>query len=135
MLRQAQQPLGAMTVDARSEARAAQHRLLEARARMEYLRDVVIPRRERILGLTQLEYNAMLRGVYQLIDARTSLDRARREEVIATRDYWVAHTELQTALSRVGRFSIRREPAEARRPHLAAPVSDRETRTNEDQEE
>lgn len=134
MLRQAQQRLGAMTVAARSEARAAQERLLEARSRMEYLREVVIPRRERILRLTQLEYNAMLRGVFQLIDARKNLDSARREEVIATRDYWVARTELQIALSGVGRFSIRPEMTEPRRIDFAAPMSQQETKANENEE-
>jgi len=133
MLRQAQQRFGAMTVAARSEARAAQERLLEARSRMDYLRDVVIPRRERILRLTQLEYNAMLRGVFQLIDARKNLDGARREEVIATRDYWVARTELQTALLGVGRFSIRPEAVETRRLDFAAPMSQQETKTNENE--
>jgi cobalt-zinc-cadmium efflux system outer membrane protein len=133
MLRQAQQRFGAMNVAARSEARAAQERLLEARSRMDYLRDVVIPRRERILRLTQLEYNAMLRGVFQLIDARKNLDSARREEVIATRDYWVARTELQTALSGVGRFSIRPEAVETRRLDFAAPMSQQETKTNENE--
>ncbi|HVR70735.1 MAG TPA: TolC family protein [Vicinamibacteria bacterium] len=133
MLRQAQQRFGAMNVAARSEARAAQERLLEARSRMDYLRDVVIPRRERILRLTQLEYNAMLRGVFQLIDARKNLDGARREEVIATRDYWVARTELQTALSGVGRFSIRPEAVETRRLDFAAPLSQQETKTNENE--
>jgi outer membrane protein, heavy metal efflux system len=107
MLRQAQQRLAAMTVAARSEARSAQERLLEARSRMTYLRDVVIPRRDRILKLTQLEYNAMLRGVFQLIEARQNLANAQREEVIATRDYWVARTELETVLLGVGRFPIR----------------------------
>jgi cobalt-zinc-cadmium efflux system outer membrane protein len=134
MLRQAQQRLGAMTVAARSEARAAHERLLEARSRMSYLREVVIPRRERILRLTQLEYNAMLRGVFQLIDARKNLDSARREEVIATRDYWAARTELQTALSGVGRFSIRPEMTEARRLDFAAPMSQQETKANENEE-
>ena len=106
MLRQAQQRLAAMTVTARSEARAAQERLLEARSRVAYLREVVIPRRERILNLTQLEYNAMLRGVFQLIEARQNLARAQREEVMGTRDYWVARTELETALTGVARFSV-----------------------------
>jgi cobalt-zinc-cadmium efflux system outer membrane protein len=133
MLRQAQQRLGAMTVAARSEARAAQERLLEARSRMDYLREVVLPRRERILSLSQLEYNAMLRGVFQLIDARKNLDSARREEVIATRDYWVARTELQTALSGVGRFAIRPEASEARRLDFAAPMSQQETKANENE--
>jgi cobalt-zinc-cadmium efflux system outer membrane protein len=106
-LRQAQQRLAAMTVAARSEARAAQERLVEARARMLYLRDVVIPRRDRILKLTQLEYNAMHRGVFQLIEARQGLASAQRDEVLATRDYWRAHTELETAILGVGRFSVR----------------------------
>jgi cobalt-zinc-cadmium efflux system outer membrane protein len=133
MLRQAQQRLAAMTVAARSEARAAHERLLEARSRMSYFRDVVIPRRERILRLTQLEYNAMLRGVFQLIDARKNLDTARRDEVIATRDYWVARTELDTALSGVGRFSIRPETTEVRRLDFAVPMSQQETKANENE--
>lgn len=130
MLRQAQQRLAAMTVAARSEARAAHERLLEARSRMSYLREVVIPRRERILSLTQLEYNAMLRGVFQLLDARKNLDSARREEIVATRDYWVARTELESAMLGVGRFSIRPETPEPRRLDFAAPMSQQETKTS-----
>ena len=49
----------------------------------------------------------MLRGVFQLIEARQNLANAQREEVVATRDYWVARTELETVLLGVGRFSIR----------------------------
>jgi outer membrane protein, heavy metal efflux system len=132
MLRQAQQRLAAMTVNARSEARAAHERLIEARARMSYVREVVIPRRERILSLTQLEYNAMLRGVFHLLDARKNLDTARREEIVATRDYWVARTELESAMLGVGRFSIRPEPQpEPRRLDFAAPMSQEESKTNE----
>ena len=89
---------------------------------MDYLREVVIPRRERILRLTQLEYNAMLRGVFQLIEARQNLASAQREEILATRDYWVARTELDTALLGVGGFSIRREGSERRRLDLFAPA-------------
>src|SRR5262249_32390884 len=114
-LRQAQQRVAAMTVTARSEARAALERLLEARPRMTYTREVVIPRRERILRLTQLEYNAMLRGVFHLIDARKELAAAERDEVSATRDYWVARTELDIAVSGVGGFSIRDEGEETAR--------------------
>ena len=133
MLRQAQQRLGAMRVNARSEARAAHERLVEARSRMSYLREVVIPRRERILSLTQLEYNAMLRGVFQLLDARKSLDSARREEVIATRDYWVARTELQSAMLGVGQFSIRPDAPQPRRLDVGLPMSQQATKTNEDE--
>ncbi len=123
MLRQAQQRLAALTVTARSEARAARERLLEARSRMAYLRDVVVPRRTRILSLTQLEYNAMLRGVFQLIAARQNLATAQREEIIATRDYWAARTELDTAVFGVSGFSVRGEDREPRRLHEFAPMS------------
>lgn len=130
MLRQAEQRLAATTVTARSEARAAQERLLEARSRVAYLREVVIPRRERILHLTQLEYYAMLRGVFQLIEARQELARAQQEEVMATRDYWVARTELEVALTGVGRFSVRPDMPEGRRPELSPSSSGQQTRAH-----
>ncbi len=104
-LRMAEQRLHALTVNARSEARAARERLLEARARADYLRTVIVPRRQRILYLTQLEYNAMLRGAFDLIRARQGLSDALREQVLATRDYWLAHTELEAAMSGVLGFS------------------------------
>ena len=111
LLRQAQQRLVAATVGARAEARAALERHREARARLAYLREVVIPRRERILRLSQLEYNAMLRGVFQLIEARQQLAEARRDEVLAARDHWVARTDLDLALLGVSGFSVRKEGA------------------------
>jgi cobalt-zinc-cadmium efflux system outer membrane protein len=112
LLRQAQQRLAAMKVTARSEARSAHERLTEALARLTYTRDVVIPRRDRILKLTQLEYNAMLRSVFQILEARQSLAQAKRDEIVAVRDYWVARTELETALLGVSRFSVRPEGLE-----------------------
>jgi outer membrane protein, heavy metal efflux system len=132
MMRQAQQRLAALTATARSEARAARERLLEARARAAYLREVVIPRRDRILKLTQLEYNAMLRGVFQLIEARQNLASAQREEILATRDYWVARTELESALLGVSQFSVRREaPEKTMRPELFPPLT-LPSKTNEE---
>lgn len=133
MLRQAQQRLVATMVAARSEARAALERHREAKARMDYLRDVVIPRRERIVRLTQLQYNQMVSGVYQLLEARQNLSGAQREEVLAVRDYWVARTELDTALLGVGGFSVRRNGEERRRLDLFAPPSQQETKANEDE--
>jgi cobalt-zinc-cadmium efflux system outer membrane protein len=111
VLRQAQQRLLAATVEARAEARAALERHREAKARLDYLREVVIPRRERILRLTRLEYNAMLRGVFQLIEARQDLATAWQEEIRAARDYWVARTELDLALLGVSGFSVRGQEA------------------------
>lgn len=114
-LRMAEQRLYALTVNARSQARAARERLLEARARTDYLRNVVVPRRQRILSLTQLEYNSMQRGVFDLIRARQELSDALREQVLAIRDYWLARTELGAAMS--GVLPPAAEPSESmRRP-------------------
>jgi cobalt-zinc-cadmium efflux system outer membrane protein len=131
MLRQAQQRLAALTSSARSEARAARERLAEARSRALYIRDVVVPRRDRILKLTQLEYNAMLRGVFQLIEARQDLATAQREEALATRDYWIARTELDAALLGVSGFTVRRDAAEKPQPQLFPAMAPRESRENE----
>jgi cobalt-zinc-cadmium efflux system outer membrane protein len=106
-LRMVEQRLYALTATAHSEARAARERLLEARARADYLRTVVVPRRQRILSLTQLEYNTMLRGAFDVIRARQELAGAQREQVLAVRDYWLARTDLETAMSGVTGFSVR----------------------------
>ncbi|HJX30208.1 MAG TPA: hypothetical protein VJ885_20075, partial [Thermoanaerobaculia bacterium] len=83
-----------------------------------YLRTVVVPRRQRILSLTQLEYNAMLRGVYDLIRARQGLSDALREQVLAVRDYWLARTELDAVASGVLGFSARSERSQLPRMDL-----------------
>ena len=112
-IRQAEQRVFALDLAGRSAVRAAAERLGEARARAEYLRDVVVPRRQRILSLVQLENNAMLRGVFELIRARQDYDQAGREQVLALRDYWIARTELEATLSGVRGFSVRPETATA----------------------
>lgn len=109
LARQIEQRLHALTAAARSEARTARERLFEARARAEYVAEVVVPRRQRILHLTQLEYNAMLRGPYDLVRARQGLAAAERERVTAILDYWLAKTELDLALAGVTGLSVRAE--------------------------
>lgn len=131
VFREAQQRLAALTINARSEARAASERLVEAKSRMTYLRDVVIPRRTRILLLTQQEYNAMVRGVFQLIQARRDLTEAERGQILAVRDYWVARTDLETALLGTARFSVRNERPLMQRIELFRPMSQQQTKTNE----
>jgi outer membrane protein, heavy metal efflux system len=131
LLRQAQQRFAALTVNARSEVRAARERLVEARARVEYMRDVMLPRRVRILALTQLEYNAMLRGVFQLIQARQNVAIAERELVIGQRDYWIARSDLDTALAGVARFSVRPEMPRLMQLDLFRPATQFQAKTNE----
>jgi len=122
-LRAAEQRLYALTSTARAEARGARERLLEARARADYLRDVMVPRRQRILYLTQLEYNTMLRGVFDLIRARQGLSDTLREQVMAVRDYWLARTDLDAAMAGVTGFSVRPERPQMPRMNLFEPSS------------
>ena len=130
MIRLAEQRLHALAVAARSEARAARERLVEARARAEYLATVVVPRRQRILYLTQLEYNAMLRGVFDLIRARQGLAEAERERVFALRDYWLARTEMDLALSGVTGFTVRPERPRLDRLELVESARQQESKEN-----
>ena len=131
ILRAAQQRLAATEVTARSEARVARERLLEARARAEYVRDVILPRRRRILYLMQLEYNAMIRGVFQLIQARQSLTNAEMQLIEAQRDYWIARTELETALTGVAGFSARPERPRPPRRLSITPAPQQVSKENE----
>jgi cobalt-zinc-cadmium efflux system outer membrane protein len=60
----ARHTLNALLAESSSELRAARATVEEARARVEYYRDVVVPRRQRIVELTKLEHNAMLLGPF-----------------------------------------------------------------------
>ncbi|MEP7119988.1 MAG: TolC family protein [Byssovorax sp.] len=96
-LRQRQERLAALAIDARSEVREARGRVLATRAIAAHYRVVVIPLRERIVALSQQHYDAMLLGVYQLLMAKQSEVNAYREYIEAVRDYWIARAELSRA--------------------------------------
>jgi cobalt-zinc-cadmium efflux system outer membrane protein len=101
-LARAEQRLASLNASAGSEARAALQTLMAARGRVEYYRDVVVPRRQRIVALTQLEQNAMVLGIFQLLQAKQNELNARREYIDAQRDYWAARNKFERALSGVG---------------------------------
>ncbi|HKO57340.1 MAG TPA: TolC family protein [Thermoanaerobaculia bacterium] len=97
----AAQTLNAMLGESASQLRSANATLQEARARVLYYRDVLLPRRRRIVELTKLEHNAMLIGVYQLLQARQEEAQAARDYLDAQRDYWTARNDLDAALNGV----------------------------------
>ena len=94
--------LNALVAESTSTVRAAKATVDEARARVEYFRDVVIPRRARIVELTTLEHNAMLVGVFQLLQAKRNEADAQRDFIEAQRAYWSAKIELDRALHGIG---------------------------------
>jgi cobalt-zinc-cadmium efflux system outer membrane protein len=93
--------LNALLAESSSQLRAARATVAEARARVEYYRDVIVPRRQRIVELTKLEHNAMLVGVFQLLQAKQNETQARRDFIDAQRDYADARNDLDRALNGV----------------------------------
>src|SRR5262249_5290724 len=96
--RRADRKVAAIAINARSEVRQARARVQQTRSLVEYERTVVIPNRERIVKLSQQQYDAMLLGVHQLLGAKQNEVNAYREYIEAVRDYWIARSELGRAV-------------------------------------
>lgn len=86
-------------VRARSEAREAWHGWRTAYDLARHYRDEIVPLRKFILDETQLRYNGMLSSVWDLLgEARVHIV-AVNGAIAAQRDFWLADTDLQTALT------------------------------------
>jgi cobalt-zinc-cadmium efflux system outer membrane protein len=70
LLRKEVAKLTALAVDIRSEVREMRDRLIHYRRLSEHYRTTLIPLRERIVELTEREYNYMLVGAFDLLAAR-----------------------------------------------------------------
>jgi cobalt-zinc-cadmium efflux system outer membrane protein len=97
-LRAAQHRSDALAIAIRSEVRHARNRLLGARMTIEYYAKTLLPLRQRIVALSQEHYNAMLLGVYQLLQAKQNEINSYREYIEAVRDYWIARADLERAI-------------------------------------
>jgi outer membrane protein, heavy metal efflux system len=118
----AERQLETLSIAAESDVRTAVQRLDAARARLDYYGAVIVPRRERILRLTQLEYNAMFAGVFQLLQARQNLAQAHRDLIDAERDYWMARNDLDRVLNGISPVDHGRGRTEGFSPALPANV-------------
>jgi outer membrane protein, heavy metal efflux system len=87
----------ALAVDVRSEVRLAASRVIANRAVVDRYANVVVPLRQRVVALSQQQFDAMLLGAYQLLQAKQSEVNAYREFIDALRDYWVARADLERA--------------------------------------
>ncbi|NRR31817.1 TolC family protein [Oxalobacteraceae bacterium] len=90
--------LAETAANARSEARERYADYRSAYALAVHYRDEVLPQRKRISDETLLRYNGMLLSVFELLaDAREQAS-AVNAAIGAQRDFWVAHTSLESAL-------------------------------------
>jgi outer membrane protein, heavy metal efflux system len=98
-LRRAEQDYYALGVRVRTTARLVKERVQGAEDRALYSRDIVLPLRERIVRETQLQYNAMQVGVFDLLRAREQQIEAALAYVDTLLDYWLARTDLEQLMS------------------------------------
>lgn len=102
-------------IRARSEAREAYSAYRASHDVARHYRDEVVPLRKKISDEVLLRYNGMLTGVFELLaDAREQMVSVNAA-IEAQRDFWIAETDLQAALSGGSAIaSLRAESAASR---------------------
>ena len=98
-LRRARQRHEATGVEVRSAVRAAHARTESLRQRLAHHRSVLLPLRGSIVEETQLQYNAMQIGAFQLLQAKRDEIEAGGTYLNLLREYWIARTQLELILS------------------------------------
>lgn len=88
-----------LAINARSEVREAYTGYRTAYDLARHYRDEIVPLKKRISDEQLLRYNGMLVGVFELLaDARTQVTSVNAS-IEALRDYWMAESALQMALT------------------------------------
>lgn len=98
-LRRAQQNYWAQAVEIRAAVRSARQSALSTRSRALRVRNVLLPLYTRVVNNTQLQYNAMQVGVFQLLEAKRQQIDAGLRYIDALRDYWLSRSALGQTLS------------------------------------
>lgn len=94
-MRRQKQLYAARATQVRAVARAVATRAATARDRALYLKNVLLPKRKKILDETQLQFNAMNISVFQLLVAKRDQVESARAYVDALRDYWTARADAE----------------------------------------
>jgi outer membrane protein TolC len=97
-LRQGAERLADLAINVRSEVRERYNDLLSAHDQVAHLQKSIVPLRRKILAQTQLFYNGMLEGVYELLDSYRENVRSGQSVIDAVKEYWIAHAELGRAV-------------------------------------
>ena len=102
-LRRMQQNYTALATEIRSAARATAQAIEVTRAQAQFMKNVILPTRTKIVNDTLLQYNAMQVGIFQLLLAQQQQISAGRQYIETLRNYWLARTGLGQILN--GRIS------------------------------
>jgi cobalt-zinc-cadmium efflux system outer membrane protein len=113
----AQDRYRALAVRIPAEARRLAAELIKAREAAAYYRGTILPLTQEILSQSQLQYNAMQLGVFDLLIAKRNQIEAGQQYIGALRDYWAAKARLDQLLS--GRLPADVEPTDTVSPASA----------------
>jgi outer membrane protein, heavy metal efflux system len=83
----------------RATARATASRLQAATKSAAYYKSVLLPLRQQVVDETQLQFNAMNVGVFQLLQAKRDQIETARAYVDVLRQYWTARAEVDQLLA------------------------------------
>ncbi len=100
MLLQAEERYAALAIEVRSDVRAAYARMDTAKKKAAFYRTAVLPTQQVVTDQTQLRYNGMFVGVFQLLEARQEQIDSARDYIESLAEYWGARTELERVLAR-----------------------------------
>jgi outer membrane protein TolC len=103
----------AVAIQARSEAREAYFAYRTAYDLARHYRDEVVPLRKFIGEEMLLRYNGMLASTWDLLAESRNQVMAVNSAIEAQRDFWLAETDLQTALTGTSPGALTGSPASA----------------------
>jgi cobalt-zinc-cadmium efflux system outer membrane protein len=113
-LRRARNEAIATGVELRARARAVRQRTLGAYAEAKRLRDVLLPRQQRLIDELLKQYNAMNLSAFELLTARRDLVDTGSQYIDALRRFWRAAADTRAlargALPRAGGDELRTLP-------------------------
>jgi cobalt-zinc-cadmium efflux system outer membrane protein len=107
-MRQQQNRYTDTAVRLRARARELASRLRASREAVLYYRDVLLPLKQKVLDETQLQFNAMALGIFQLLQAKREQVETASGFIDELREYWLLRTRTEQLLA--GRFG-EAEPA------------------------
>jgi cobalt-zinc-cadmium efflux system outer membrane protein len=123
-LQQGEARFAALAIEVRADVRRLLARAEASRTQAtQYLRRV-LPLRRRVFAQAQLEYNGMLIGVFQLLQAKRDEVEAGRAYITALTDYWTTLARLEGAVGGALPALARPAPppAQAPMPPAEAPM-------------
>ncbi len=93
-IRIAQEHFAELAIRIRSDVRAGVVELNTTRERALHIQNVLLPLKSKITEESQLMYNGMYIGVYQLLDAKKDELEVQQMYLDAIEQYWTAHAKL-----------------------------------------